>query len=384
MAKLECELQGNFDDILFDIERSLMVDEEAASDFRFENSRCVVRTYSTGVNITLFQAGEVIKLIAVRTDDSLSGAFTINTFGEDIYLDTIKNAVEKYQNGEAVSREDADINIKEPDVGVDEKELDVSVDEKEPDVSADEKEPDVSVDEKEAQGIVLNSEKYSQYKEEILKSTFEHCSDTRTRLLGNDREERKVPKLICCFIKGMDELKEDSIWKTYDYKLGKVGIVTAAIGWVLFSLFSKGIIGEFNIALVGIYLFVAFCVCVIILGIAFVLPPTQRMLERYEWRDVKNKFRGWTFDHLGINNLKVKDTKINKSTEVVLYDNKLEFFSGGKVITAPYEDLECIFETENCFIIMVKDRDIFCFAKQNLKAGEEELVRTILTPYYKV
>lgn len=109
MAKIECTLQGNIDEILKDLENAIMQSSSAtleeSSDFITDSARCIVRAYErysyfgkgrVSLNIVLFQSDERIKLSAVSTGGSQAMFFKINTIGENSFLDTIRNVVGKY------------------------------------------------------------------------------------------------------------------------------------------------------------------------------------------------------------------------------------------------------------------------------------------------
>lgn len=105
MAKLEKTLNGNFNQILSKIENgilsgSMSASLEESSNFRCGDARCSVRvferfSYSGGnrvsMNITLFQNGDgPIYLSAVTAGGSQATFFKINTFGEEAFLDKLK------------------------------------------------------------------------------------------------------------------------------------------------------------------------------------------------------------------------------------------------------------------------------------------------------
>ncbi len=109
MAKLERSLSGNFNQILERItdgilNSSVSAELEEQSDFRTAEARCAVRVFErysyTGNNrvslsITLFQAGDgPIKLSAIATGGSQAMFFKINTFGEEAFLDKVREILE--------------------------------------------------------------------------------------------------------------------------------------------------------------------------------------------------------------------------------------------------------------------------------------------------
>lgn len=110
MAKIQCELKGNFEVILCALENAVMngsasATKEDASDFWTPISKCAVRVYErysmlggnrVSMNITLFQAEGHIWLSAITSGGSQAAVFKVNTFGEEAFLDTIRDAVEQY------------------------------------------------------------------------------------------------------------------------------------------------------------------------------------------------------------------------------------------------------------------------------------------------
>lgn len=110
MAKLECELQGDFSRILSELEDeiingSVSASLEGKSDFSSGSECCAVRVYErysfTGgnrvsLNLTLLQSGGQIFLSAITAGGSQAVFWKVNTFGEDAFLDTIRETVGKY------------------------------------------------------------------------------------------------------------------------------------------------------------------------------------------------------------------------------------------------------------------------------------------------
>ena len=111
MAKLECQLRGNFSQILHDIDNAVMGGSisascEDASNFDSSGARCAVRVYErysymggnrVSLNLTLFQNGNQIYLSAITAGGSQAVFFKLNTFGEEAFLDTIRDTVEQYR-----------------------------------------------------------------------------------------------------------------------------------------------------------------------------------------------------------------------------------------------------------------------------------------------
>lgn len=105
MAKLEQTLYGNFDQILDRIENgikdsSISATMEDTSDFYEGNARCSVRVFErysymggnrVSMNVTLFQVGNgPVHLSAITAGGSQAVFFKINTFGEEAFLDKLR------------------------------------------------------------------------------------------------------------------------------------------------------------------------------------------------------------------------------------------------------------------------------------------------------
>ncbi len=105
MAKLVRSLQGDFAELLERIEQgilegSISASLEDGSDFQIGNSRCSVRVFErysylgdnrVSMNVTLFQGEDgIIHLCAITSGGSQAMFFKINTFGEEAFLDKLK------------------------------------------------------------------------------------------------------------------------------------------------------------------------------------------------------------------------------------------------------------------------------------------------------
>ena len=107
MAKLEKTMQGDFDAILRKVEKavlggSLSATLEDSCDWRSGNARCSVRVYErysymggnrVSMNVTLFQAGSAVRICAITSGGSQAVFFKMNTWGEETFLDTLKDIV---------------------------------------------------------------------------------------------------------------------------------------------------------------------------------------------------------------------------------------------------------------------------------------------------
>ena len=105
MAKLERTLSGDFNQLIKKIETgilngSMSATLEDSSDFYSGDARCSVRgferySYAGGnrvsMNVTLFQNGnDEIRLSAITSGGSQAVLFKINTWGEEAFLDKLK------------------------------------------------------------------------------------------------------------------------------------------------------------------------------------------------------------------------------------------------------------------------------------------------------
>ena len=104
MAKLEKILTGDFNSILRKIEDgiingSLSATLEDSSDFYIGDMRCSVRVFErysyTGgnrvsLNVTLFGNRDTIHLSAIASGGSQALFFKVNTFGEEAFLDKLR------------------------------------------------------------------------------------------------------------------------------------------------------------------------------------------------------------------------------------------------------------------------------------------------------
>lgn len=110
MAKLECSLTGNFDEIINEIESeilsgSISASFEDGSDYEGGGIQCAVRVYErysmlggnrVSLNITLIGKDNNLFLTAIASGGSQAVFFKINTLGEEAFLDCIRDIAEKY------------------------------------------------------------------------------------------------------------------------------------------------------------------------------------------------------------------------------------------------------------------------------------------------
>ena len=108
MAKYERTLKGDFDRILNYLEdgimkASLSASYEDGSDYTAGDVRCAVRVFErysyTGgnrvsMNLTLVGKGEILFLSAITSGGSQAMLFKLNTWGEEAFLDTLRDLAE--------------------------------------------------------------------------------------------------------------------------------------------------------------------------------------------------------------------------------------------------------------------------------------------------
>lgn len=108
MAKMVRQLRGNFRDIRARVSNAVMNGSISASleDEWFtqgENSRCCVMVFEryshmggnrVSMNVTLYQEGDgPVCLCAITSGGSQAMFFKVNTFGEEAFLDTLRDAL---------------------------------------------------------------------------------------------------------------------------------------------------------------------------------------------------------------------------------------------------------------------------------------------------
>ena len=109
MAKFTHVIHGDFDRILKTIEKGVLDASVSATledgwDVRDGNSRCSVRVFErysyaggnrVSMNVTLFQAGNAVRLCAITSGGSQALFFKVNTLGEETFLETLKDVIQK-------------------------------------------------------------------------------------------------------------------------------------------------------------------------------------------------------------------------------------------------------------------------------------------------
>lgn len=108
MAKLERTFfNQDFDTLVTRVEKiivdgSISASLEDKADYRLGDARCAVRVFerysSSGgnrvsMNVTLFQSGNIIELCAITSGGSQALMFKLNTIGETLFLDTLREGL---------------------------------------------------------------------------------------------------------------------------------------------------------------------------------------------------------------------------------------------------------------------------------------------------
>ena len=108
MAKLERTICGDFDEVLDRLHDGVMngsatASYEEGSDYEHNDFRCAVRVYErfsymggnrVSLNMTLAGKGEELFLSAITSGGSQAVLFKVNTWGEEAFLDTIRELVD--------------------------------------------------------------------------------------------------------------------------------------------------------------------------------------------------------------------------------------------------------------------------------------------------
>ena len=115
MAKLERYLRGDFDRVLAYLDRGVLEGSSSASfedgsDWRQGGVRCAVRVYErysaiggnrVSLNLTLVGEGESLFLSAITSGGSQAMFFKINTWGEESFLDRLRDLADELQGSGA-------------------------------------------------------------------------------------------------------------------------------------------------------------------------------------------------------------------------------------------------------------------------------------------
>ena len=109
MAKYERAFSGDFDSALSQLEQAVLngsasASYEDGSDYRRGDFRCAVRVYErysfgggnrVSLAMTLAGDGDELFLSAITSGGSQAMFFKLNTWGEEAFLDTLRELAEK-------------------------------------------------------------------------------------------------------------------------------------------------------------------------------------------------------------------------------------------------------------------------------------------------
>ena len=107
MAKFTRTVTGDFDRILKIIEKGVLDASTSATledgwDVREGDARCAVRVFErysyaggnrVSMNVTLFRAGDAVRVCAITSGGSQAMFWKVNTWGEETFLETLKDVI---------------------------------------------------------------------------------------------------------------------------------------------------------------------------------------------------------------------------------------------------------------------------------------------------
>ena len=111
MAKYQCVLEGDFDELLRWVDGGIIGGSASASyedgaDYDLQGVRCAVRVYErysalggnrVSLSILLLETAHGARLSAIASGGSQAMFLKLNTFGEEAFLESISDAVARYQ-----------------------------------------------------------------------------------------------------------------------------------------------------------------------------------------------------------------------------------------------------------------------------------------------
>ncbi|MBR5089011.1 MAG: hypothetical protein IK093_06250 [Ruminiclostridium sp.] len=118
MAKIEREINGDFNIILNAIHNSVMGGSlsatlEESSDFYGNGARCSVRVYERysmfggnrlSMSVTLFESDGRVFISAATTGGSQAMLMKVNTVGERSFLETVRKTIDAFSYGNGYYR----------------------------------------------------------------------------------------------------------------------------------------------------------------------------------------------------------------------------------------------------------------------------------------
>lgn len=110
MAKYETSIKGDFFTVLHTIEEgilngSMSASLEDSSDFAGNSSRCSVRVFErysymggnrVSLSVTLYEEDGNIRMSAITSGGSQAMFFKVNTWGEEAFLDKLREIVDTF------------------------------------------------------------------------------------------------------------------------------------------------------------------------------------------------------------------------------------------------------------------------------------------------
>ena len=110
MSKFECTITGDFDAVLQRLHNGILSGSASAtyedgSDYAAGDVRCAVRVYErysfaggnrVSLNLTLAGRGEELFLSAITSGGSQAVFFKVNTWGEEMFLESVRDILESF------------------------------------------------------------------------------------------------------------------------------------------------------------------------------------------------------------------------------------------------------------------------------------------------
>ncbi len=250
-------------------------------------------------------------------------------------------------------------------------------------------------------GIKLSCGCLEKNKKELHNSIIRYCIDvldiplievSRRAELNN---KRTLIKSVASMFKVVFKSKD------YDYELMIKGLLSifTGIGILIISCIigddikarvdrfrhtvrhSRHLLNDYELFLIlsSVLFFVA-----ILVGVLYILKPTQILFHKKDWELDEKRFIYAQPVAPVISCIFAQDNKnVEKTDEMILYNNKAQFYFGEEVISLTYSEMEGIFETENFFVVMIRNNYIYSFQKCDMRQEVEQQVRKVLSPYYK-
>ncbi len=361
--RFECELQGDFDEILANIERSIMVEAGKGYESYVENNRTVSRDYNSGAGFVLTQSLDSVNIVITGRDDS--------AFESGIQFNLIKDAVKDFCK--ACEKEKSSISCPRTDERIKEK-----------------KTSETSV-----KAFKFTCKCDRDYQVEFFKSTFEHIDEDLWQPLGDFTKKDRFVLSTDLWRKsgygsGIAKILESVLpLNNYDYCTMIRGFfcILAGLVVVIFGALFKFSYCRGDIEAIFLYillqLFRLFMLYQIFRGIMYILPFVQKWYRIFEWSCTKRFVFKTKVVPVGGSYMPDGSRGVSKTNEVVLFDESLEFYYGTGMKKVAYGDCVSVFETENLFVIMVQNNYIVSLQKKDMTQEQQAWVKERLSPHYK-